>query len=88
MIVTLLVPLLVSLSNGIVSWQKKILWFIFYFIASPPNNRVVGGSDANHGDFPFIVSLRASSTNSHFCGGSLITPKTVLTAAHCVLSYV
>ncbi|XP_077301725.1 chymotrypsin-2-like isoform X2 [Arctopsyche grandis] len=45
--------------------------------------RVVGGSNAGNGAVPYQVSLRSSS-NSHFCGGSIISPRTILTAAHCL----
>jgi len=44
--------------------------------------RIVGGTEAVKGEFPFIVSLQ-SSYYGHFCGGSLIKPNWVLTAGHC-----
>jgi secreted trypsin-like serine protease len=44
---------------------------------------IVGGSEATSYARPWMVSLQTSS-NFHFCGGSLIAPNVVLTAAHCL----
>ncbi len=43
--------------------------------------RIVGGHTANPGQFPFIASLRTNS-NFHFCGGSIISDRWVVSAAH------
>lgn len=50
----------------------------------PLGGRIVGGDDAQVGQFPHQVSLRQLS--SHICGGSIIAPQIILTAAHCVTS--
>ncbi|XP_065084030.1 chymotrypsin-2-like [Ochlerotatus camptorhynchus] len=48
--------------------------------------RIVGGQNANPGQFPHQVSLR-SSANAHFCGGSIVNTRYVLSAAHCSLNH-
>ncbi|NBU72025.1 MAG: serine protease [Bacteroidetes bacterium] len=52
------------------------------FFALNQDSKIVGGIEAGKNEFPFIVSLQMGT--SHFCGGSLIAPKWVLTAAHCI----
>uniref|UniRef100_A0A182QPU2 Peptidase S1 domain-containing protein n=1 Tax=Anopheles farauti TaxID=69004 RepID=A0A182QPU2_9DIPT len=48
-----------------------------------PDRRVVGGIDAVAGDAPWMVSLR-NSINSHFCGGTLVSNRFVLSSANCL----
>ena len=47
---------------------------------------IIGGSKAPAGRYSYFASLRAvfnGETGSHFCGGAVIAPRVILTAAHC-----
>ena len=47
------------------------------------SDRIIGGTPAPPNKYPYFASLRRKRSNSHYCGGSLITPTLILSAAHC-----
>jgi len=47
-------------------------------------NKIVGGESAVDSSWGWAVSLRRTSTNGHFCGGAIISPLHIITAAHCL----
>lgn len=45
--------------------------------------RIVGGKETFKNEYPPMVSIQAKYFNMHVCGGTILTPWHVLTAAHC-----
>uniref|UniRef100_A0A1A9X1D6 Peptidase S1 domain-containing protein n=1 Tax=Glossina brevipalpis TaxID=37001 RepID=A0A1A9X1D6_9MUSC len=61
-----------------------ILIYIHQQIAFGYEQKIVNGTAALPGEFPFMISLRYSSSGRHVCGASLLNRVWALTAAHCV----
>lgn len=47
--------------------------------------RIVGGAEAPIGRYPYMVNIVRLNSKKHVCGGSVISPNLILTAAHCGL---
>lgn len=53
------------------------------FLKNANDWKIVGGQQAEENQFPYIISLRMG--DRHRCGGSILNPHWILTAAHCVI---
>ncbi|XP_075982012.1 trypsin, alkaline C-like [Anticarsia gemmatalis] len=67
-----------------------VLALCFAAVLALPSNRpivrIVGGSETNIANYPSIVPLLeswGSGVFSHFCGGTIMNQRTILSAAHC-----
>jgi len=61
-----------------------LLFVLFIQLAVSDRDPAIYGIAASSGQFPFMVHLWDETQQYHFCGGSLLGPYHVLTAAHCL----
>ena len=52
--------------------------------SEPAVAAIIGGNEAEPGEFPFQVALVTAASRFQFCGGTFIDGDWVMTAAHCV----
>lgn len=62
----------------------RIYNFIIHLLGRHLDNRIVGGTSARDGQYPYLVSIR--NRGVHDCGGAIIDEYWILTAAHCLTS--
>jgi hypothetical protein len=49
------------------------------------DGRIIGGRNAEHGEFPWTISLQNGKDGAHFCGGVILDRYHILTAGHCFI---
>ncbi len=50
-----------------------------------PSGAIVGGGLASAGEYPWMAAVYTLNPANQFCGGTLVKPTVVITAAHCIL---
>lgn len=78
--------------------MKKFGFLLIFLLTISANvfaqdfsSRIIGGEEAEDGEYPWAVALVSSGSsnafNGQFCGGALIGNQWVLTAAHCLAPF-
>lgn len=84
-IILIMAVITVFAKDAVVSVKpEKTTELIPYKLSDPIIERIIGGEIAKEGAYPFMTALVIREFDAQFCGGALIAPQWVLTAAHCV----
>uniref|UniRef100_A0A6M2DW72 Putative trypsin-like serine protease n=1 Tax=Xenopsylla cheopis TaxID=163159 RepID=A0A6M2DW72_XENCH len=67
--------------------RSVVIFCALCVVAFGAPQRIVNGTDAKEGQYPYVVSVRRREFKSHTCGGSILNENWILTAAHCVYRY-
>ena len=71
-----------------ISVTKNNVSFLFLLDCGRPTlatrGRIVNGEKVEKGSYPWMASLWDIRRNRHFCGGSLVANRWIVTAAHCL----
>merc|ERR1712141_215854 len=71
--------------------SNNMLWCVILVVLAAycecRSSNIINGKDVDQpGKYPWQVSLQQRNSRFHFCGGSLVAEKWVVTASHCIES--
>nr|CAD7438596.1 unnamed protein product [Timema bartmani] len=73
--------------EGVSQGEQAFEILVFKKAKSKKRPKIVGGEPATVKEFTFIVAVNDTISKNFFCGGSIISEKYALTAAHCTDGY-